>query len=304
VTRVRGVVAASLAAVVVATGLTACQPPASPYDAAIFGDVPYSSDNIPSYVSMISDINAAGMAFSSHLGDIKARTTPCAESLLTTEAARFDTFTKPLVYTPGDNEWLDCTTDTPLFWLGRIRTVVFRGTGTLSRGVTPMTLTPQAADGYPENARWSRAAVTFATLHVVGGGDDQDEPEGEARRTAVIAWMRAAFAAARAAGHKGVVLLAQDSPFNGDGTVSSAYSDLMQALREETLAFSGQVIWFQGDGHRFIDDKPMMTTGGQVVQSFRRIQVEGDSRVSYVRLHVDPGASGSTLFTTTLSKRY
>ena len=68
------------------------------------------------------------------------------------------------------------------------------------------------------------------------------------------------------------------------------------------LAFSGQVIWFQGDGHRFIDDKPMKTTGGSVIQSFRRIQVEGDSRVSYVRLHVDPG--GSTLFTTTLSKRY
>ena len=297
----RGVVAASLAAVVLATGLSACQP-ASPYDAAIFGDVPYSTDNIPSYVSMISDINAAGMTFSTHLGDIKARTTPCSESLLSTETARFDTFTKPLVYTPGDNEWLDCTTDTPLLWLGRIRTVVYRGTGTLSRGVNAMALASQASDGYPENARWARAAVTFATLHIVGGGDDQGEPEGKARRTADIAWLRAAFAAAKAAGHKGVVLLAQDSPFAGDGTVSSGYTDLMQALREETLAFSGQVIWFQGDGHRFIDDKPMKTTGGDVVQSFRRIQVEGDSRVSYVRLHVDPG--GSTLFTTTLSKRY
>ena len=72
-TKVRGAVAASLAAVVVATGLTACQP-AAPYDAAIFGDVPYSSDLVSNYVSMISDINAAGMTFSTHLGDIKART--------------------------------------------------------------------------------------------------------------------------------------------------------------------------------------------------------------------------------------
>ena len=299
-TRVRGVVAASLAAVVVATGLTACQPPASPYDTAIFGDVPYSSSAVSSYVSMISDINAAGMTFSTHLGDIKNADATCTESILSTETARFDTFTSPLVYTPGDNEWLDC--DDPLFWLGRIRSVAFRGTGTLSRGVTPMALASQVSAGYPENARWSRAAVTFATLHVVGGGDNQGDAEGKARRTAVIAWLRAAFEAARSAGHRGVVLLAQDSPFNGDGTVSNAYSNLVQALREETLAFSGQVLWIQGDGHRFIDDRPMKTTGGEVVQSFRRIQVEGDSRVSYVGLHVDPG--GSTLFTTTLSKRY
>jgi hypothetical protein len=165
-----------------------------------------------------------------------------------------------------------------------------------------MGLTSQASAGYPENARWSRPAVTFATLHMVGGGDDQSKPEGKARRTADIAWLRAAFADARSAGHRGVVLLAQDSPFNGDGTVSNANTTLMQALRDETLAFSGQVLWIQGDGHKFIDDRPMKTTGGQVVQSFRRLQVEGDSKVSYVRLHVDPG--GSTLFTTTLSKRY
>src|SRR3954464_955975 len=152
--RLRVVVLAALAAVVVATGLSACQPPPpSPYDAAIFGDVPYSSTAVTSYVRMITDINAAGMSFSSHLGDIKDHATTCSDAIITTETARFDTFTSPLVYTPGDNEWLDCAD--PLAQLGRIRTIVFRDTGTQSRGVTPMAVSSQASAGYPENARWS-----------------------------------------------------------------------------------------------------------------------------------------------------
>jgi hypothetical protein len=297
----RVVVATALGAVVLATGLTACQPPPpAPYDAAIFGDVPYSSSAVTSYVKMIADINAGGMSFSSHLGDIKDHATTCSDALLTTETARFDTFTSPLVYTPGDNEWLDCAD--PLFQLGRIRTIVFRGTGALSRGLTPMTVTSQAAAGYPENARWSRPAVTFATIHMVGGGDDQGTDEGRARRTADIAWLHAAFTAARSAGNRGVVILGQNSPFSSDGSVPSSGRTLMEALRDETVAFSGQVLWIHGDGHTFIDDEPMVTAGGAAVTNFRRMQVEGDTKVSYIRLHVDP--TGSTLFTPTLSKRY
>jgi hypothetical protein len=292
-------VAAAAATTVVATGLTACQP-ATPYDAAIFGDVPYSDAAVTEYLQMISDINAGAFSFASHLGDFKDHATPCTDERLAAETARFDTFDDPLVYTPGDNEWLDCSD--PALWLGRIRQVVFRGTGTSSRGRAPMALVSQAAAGYPENARWTRAAVTFATLHVVGGGDDQAAAEGVARRAADIAWLRATFAAARGAGHRGVVLLTQDSPFSADGSVSASYRTLMEALRAETIAFGGQVLLIQGDGHTFIDDRPMTTVGGAPVPTFRRVQVEGDSLVSYVRLHVDPG--GTPLFSITRSRRY
>jgi hypothetical protein len=296
--RLRALVVA-VAAAVLATGLAACQPSA-PYEAAVFGDVPYSDSAVARYLEMIGDINAGTFSFASHLGDFKDSDSACTETRLLAETSRFDTFDDPLVYTPGDNEWTDC--DDALFWLGRIREVVFRGTGTLSRGRAPMALASQAAAGYPENARWSREAVTFATVHVVGGGDESGTAEGRARRTADIAWVRAAFAAARVAGHRGVVLLAQDSPFNKDGTVSTAYRTLMEALRDETVAFGGQVLWIQGDGHTFLDDRPMKTAGGAPVSTFRRVQVEGDSKISYVRMRVDPGSD--PLFTITRSRSY
>ena len=290
---------AAVAAAVLATGLAACQP-SGPYEAAVFGDVPYSDSAVPRYLQMIADINAGTSSFASHVGDFKDSGSDCTETRLLAETGRFDSFDDPLVYTPGDNEWTDC--DEPLFWLGRIREVVFRGTGTLSRGRAPMALASQAAAGYPENARWSREAVTFATLHVVGGGDESGTTEGRARRAADIAWLQAAFAAARSAGHRGVVLLAQDSPFSKDGSVANAYRTLMEALREETVAFGGQVLWIQGDGHTFLDDRPMETAGGAPVPTFRRVQVEGDSKISYVRLRVDPG--GDPLFTITRSRSY
>jgi hypothetical protein len=165
-----------------------------------------------------------------------------------------------------------------------------------------MAVTSQASAGYPENARWSRPAVTFTTIHMVGGGDNQGTDEGKARRAADIAWLHAAFDAARSSGNRGVVILAQDSPYNSDGTVAGSGRTLMEALRDETTTFSGQVLWIHGDGHTFIDDKPMLTAGGDPVTNFRRIQVEGDTKVSYIKLHVDP--AGTTLLTPTLSKRY
>jgi hypothetical protein len=76
----------------------------------------------------------------------------------------------------------------------------------------------------------------------------------------------------------------------------------MEALRDETIAFGGQVLWVQGDGHTFVDNKPMKTTTGAAVSTFRRVQVEGDTKVSYVKLHVNP--TGDPLFSITLSRQY
>jgi hypothetical protein len=43
-----------------------------------------------------------------HLGDIKNESSRCGEAYFAARFADFQTFTDPLVYTPGDNEWADC----------------------------------------------------------------------------------------------------------------------------------------------------------------------------------------------------
>ncbi len=297
---IRRAAVATVALALGASGLTSCDP-AAPYEVAVFGDVPYSDSLEAAYDRMIADVNRTDVRFSSHLGDFKSSSSPCTDANLDENVRRFDTLARPLVYTPGDNEWLDCGTSRDVR-LARIRQVVHRVDGATSRGRTTRPLTSQASAGYPENARWSEPSVTFATLHVVGGGDDQGRSPGRLRRAATIDWMRAAFRSARDAGHAGIVLLAQDSPYNPDGSISTAYRDLADALRAETLSFSGQVLWIQGDGHTYRNDRPMRAGDGSTVSRFRRIQVEGENKVSYVRLRVDPSSSG--LFSITLSDRF
>ena len=195
----------------------------APYDIAVFGDVPYSSSAITKYVRMIDNINAGTPLFSVHVGDIgPGSSATCTNATVDRETARFDTFTRPLMYTPGDNEWTDCGS-ARLARLSYIRSTVFRGTGTRSRGRTTMTLESQGASGYPENARWRQGPVTYATLHMVGGKDNySNRSEHDPRRAATITWLRQTFAQAKARGDKGVVLLAQVDPKFSDPT-SSAY---------------------------------------------------------------------------------
>jgi hypothetical protein len=258
-----------------------------PYDIAVFGDVPYSSSAVSKYQSMIASINAGSPLFSVHVGDIgPGSSSTCTAATVDRETARFDTFTRPLVYTPGDNEWTDCDS-AALTQLSYIRTTVFRGTGTQSRGQTRLTLESQGAAGYPENARWRQGPVTFATIHMTGSKDNySNRSEHDARRSAGIAWLRETFAQAKARGDRGIVLVAHSDPKFSKPT-SSAYGSMYTALRSEVLAFPGQVLFVHGDGHDYINDQPMAG-----VSNLRRVEVEGDGDVSYVKVRVDPNSSG------------
>jgi hypothetical protein len=259
---------------------------AQPFDIAVLGDVPYSSTAESKYDNMIANINAGSPLFSVHVGDIgPGSASTCTKAKIDKETARFDTFTRPLVYTPGDNEWTDCGSAS-LTQLSYIRSTVFRGSGTRSRGKTTLTLESQGPSGYPENARWRQGPVTFATLHMVGSSDNYSHrSEFDPRRAATITWLRQTFAQAKARGDKGIVLLSQIDPKFSDPS-STAYKSMYNAVREETLNFAGQVLYVHGDGHDYINDRPLAGAS-----NLRRVQVEGDGKVSYVKVRVDPSSS-------------
>jgi len=295
---VRGVLKATAVAAIMAT-LAGC----APYRVALFGDVPYTESNEVKYDRLIDNINADDVAFSVHVGDFQAYTSTCTDAQVTENIGRFDRFERPLVYTPGDNEWTDCA-NSPTTRLARIRQLVYRGTGTESRGDTTMPLASQDSLGYPENTRWSNGPVTFATLHVVGSNDGAaNSTEQTARRKATISWMRQAFDVARSRGDKGIVLLGHASLkiTAGEGA-KGAYESIFQALREETTNFAGSVLYVHGDGHVYHNDKPMKTVSGSTVNNFRRVEVYGNPTVRWVRLTIDPDSS--TLFTITSSPSF
>jgi hypothetical protein len=284
-------VARSLALGALLLALSGCFPA---YRVALFGDVPYSESAEADYDRLIGDVNEDAVAFSSHVGDFKSGSSTCTDEQVQENIGRFDTFTNPLVYTPGDNEWTDCSNS--LVRLDQLRALVFRSTGTESRGATTMTLTSQAALGYPENATWTHGPVTFATLHIVGSGDDSSNPsERAARRQADIDWLHQVFLDAESRGDQGVVLIAHAGLRFGSGEgQKGAYESMFLAVRDETLDFTGEVLYVHGDGHTFKNDQPMKTTAGQTVANFRRVEVYGDPDVRWVRLTVTP--NGDPLF--------
>jgi hypothetical protein len=294
-------IALLLGAVLLATGLAACDPNAE-YDVAFFGDVPYGANDGARVDNMIRAINdQSGIVFSAHLGDLgPPESSTCTNAWVDRETARMDTFQRPLVYTPGDNEWRDCSDQ--LTRLSYLRSKVFRGTGTESRGQNRLALTSQDDRGYPENARWSRGPVMFATVHVVGSRDNySNRSEFNARRQADLDWVDQTFDLARDQGKEGVVLMAQ-ADANLDQQASDAGAEAYRTMYEhviwQTAFFEGQVVYIHGDGHSFKNDKPI---AGRA--NLRRVQVEGDSKVSYVRIHVTPGA-GENIFTVSKSQAF
>ncbi|MGW5664038.1 hypothetical protein ACWEWG_28835 [Streptomyces sp. NPDC003758] len=93
----------------------------SPLTLAVFGDSPYGKSayapagqtadtsqfqKTPAFIGTInSDPTISDVI---HVGDIHSGKEFCTEDYDASIASVWQTFTKPLVYTPGDNEWADC----------------------------------------------------------------------------------------------------------------------------------------------------------------------------------------------------
>jgi hypothetical protein len=266
----------------------------SRFEFALIGDVPYDELQETLLANMIEELNDERLAFTTHVGDIKGGNTPCTDDVYYENLARFNTFEDPLVYTPGDNEWTDChrAGGDPLERLEFLRSVFF--TSDQSLGERTLTLRRQSAE-YPENARWTRGVVTFATLHIVGSNNNlgrtpENDAEYAARNAANLEWLRSTFGTAADRGSRAVVIMIQANPgFELPPEQRTGFNDFLAALERETLRFSGQVVLVHGDTHDFRIDKPLIaSTTGRRVENFTRIEVFGNPDVHWVRASVDP----------------
>ena len=269
-----------------APAATASGPPAAhhrearPFTFAVIGDVPYGTDDEAHFPTFIQGINAdPDVTQVTHLGDIKSGSTTCSDERLEAVRRDFDLFADPLYYTPGDNEWTDCHRANngsyqPFERLAKVRSLFFTPTSrTLGR---PVPVRSQAGRGIPENVRWERGDVSFATIHVVGSNDDlapwtgigqatttqEQVDEEHDRMAAAIANVKAAYAAARAHHRRTVVIQQQADMF--DPTVTdpqagdySAFRPLVQTLVDESRRFRGASYLFNGDSHQFNQDRPL-----------------------------------------------
>lgn len=283
------------------------------FDFVALGDAPYGPDLLagPPYRALIDRINALGLRFAIHVGDFKDGTAACSDDEYQLQWQHFRRFAGALVYTPGDNDWLDCHRrgDDPLERLQSLRQRFFAGPQSL--GQRPLALERQAermsdhAD-YRENQRWQHQGVVFATFHTVGPTNGFDassaavRAEAQRREAANSAWMADSFALARRSGARALVLATQAEPLAYDrpagprrGSLQPGFTAIGRTLLPLAAAAPHPVLLVHGDAHVYTFDQPFETAQGRWIANLWRLQVFGDPRMHAVRVRVQPAVAGA-----------
>ena len=130
-----------------------------------------------------------------------------------------------------------------------------------------------------------------------------------------VACLRSSFDLAKKQGSKGVVIVTQGDPgidlpetegINERLDPSAAgmppcdgYTNFPNVLVDETLYFSGQVLFVHGDPYFFKMDNPLTSNGadrdvreatGTIVQKFTRVMTLGSPSVHWLKIKVEPSS--------------
>src|SRR5437868_3390815 len=136
------------------------------YDIGLWGDLPYNDQQKTVGVpNLIADMNKQPLAFTVHDGDIKSGSSLCNDSVYTDFKALMNTLEAPAMFTPGDNDWVDCDRG-PFNSNERLNFERQQFFSTpFSFGQHKLRQEVQSPP-YVENRRWTVGHVTYATLNV------------------------------------------------------------------------------------------------------------------------------------------
>ena len=186
---------------------------------AVYGDAPYGttpSDTAqvvatPAFIGAVNADPAVSTVI--HVGDIHSGKQYCTAAYDQTVLGLWASYTRPVIYTPGDNEWTDCNKagegggaynaatgqiayvldgsgqpvdyakGDPLANLALIRSLFFAKPGaTLGGGKKRVLSQAQCRDGahpadasFVENVMWMDASVLFVTLNLPGGSNNDND---------------------------------------------------------------------------------------------------------------------------------
>jgi len=239
---------------------------------ALIGDLPYGERDESSLSAMLVDIDADPVRFVLHVGDIKASSEPCSDTLYERRAALLARSAHPLVLLPGDNEWTDCHGRQA----GRFDPIERLG-----------------EPGQPENVRWRIGGVRFVAAHVVGSnngrrGYDGARAEFDARSARNRRWLADTLRIALRERADALVIAFHAEP-DWQPRAASGFADWIAALRETAEAFARPILLLHGDSHRFTVDRPLLDAHGAAYGHVMRVESFGwPFTASWVRITYDP----------------
>jgi hypothetical protein len=303
-----------------------------PVTYAVIGDVPYlpfatATDRFPTLISAINADPAVERVI--HVGDIKSGSSVCSDEYFQTIASAFTTFSDPLVYAIGDNEWTDCHRlnnggYNPLDRLAKVRQLFFANPGYTLGG---QQLRIKAQQGYPENQEWMAANAVFSVFHIIGSNNGRApwfgdrvvppgpgetaaetasrEAEWAARDNANLKWLDRTFEIANEEQAKGVVLFFQadmwNQPDRDAGVPFDAFTGFVTRVAALAAQFGRPVLMVVGDFHNYRVDAgvPWFSTFYGVTPPANLTQVVVDrsieattdaTPIDYLRLKIDPAS--------------
>lgn len=187
---------------------------------AVYGDAPYGTSptdtaQFQATSTFIDSINKdPQVSLVAHVGDIHAGKQYCTQAYDQSVYNLWTRYQKPVVYTPGDNEWADChklgegggaynsatqqidyaldpvthqpvdyAAGNPIANLDLIRSIFFSKPGrTLGNGKRPVLSQAQVYDRahatdskYVENVMWQQKGIQFVTLNIPGGSNNDND---------------------------------------------------------------------------------------------------------------------------------
>lgn len=279
-----------------------------PFQFGFIGDTPYSRLEENALREVLAALSAQPLAFVLHAGDFKSRIEHCDDDLIVRRLALLDRCAHPLILTPGDNDWTDCS-DAPAAWqpggrlerLDRLRREAFGSPRSLGRN--PMALEQQAPyeppesrkPVLPENLRWRVGSLLFCTLHVVGSDNaPRNTPElsqaWSLRQQANGAWLQDTVQLARGQREQGLVkglAIALHANMRFESDRADGWQQMRQLIIAAAVAFNGPVLLMHGDTHHFRADRLLMRSHG--IANFHRVECFGSPfSSSWVQLRWDP----------------
>lgn len=258
---------------------------------AVLGDTPYTTSAEAKLLGLFPNIEAHGMPFVVHVGDIWAGSTPCTVANYESRRSIFDQSAIPLVVVPGDNEFTDCMEagDTnpidALTALGRFYDAILENPdGTLTDIVIGGQSVQRQANRI-ENVRWSykytsTQGVQFLGLNYPGGNylNSMTPAQYDAMIADNIAFMDETFTLAGADPDiKALVIFLQTKPAIHGATPASCNYKCMfyESMRYHVMALNKPVLLIHGDFHKYYFDQPFLDAAGNVIGNWWRLETTG-----------------------------
>ncbi|MEJ7591734.1 MAG: hypothetical protein WKF77_09310 [Planctomycetaceae bacterium] len=205
------------------------------------GDVPYTPAEDVLLPRQISEL-PPNAEFLVHVGDIKGGGTPCNEAVYIKVSGMLSKSEQPVFILPGDNEWNDCVDPDPIQAWSHWRKHFMRFDQRWQHDLPVFRQLERE-----ENFSFVKNGVLFVGLNLVGGRID-DAAEWKQRHGECLDWVRHNLSQFGDEVSSLVIF--------GHAKPAAIHADFFDPFIADAQKFSKPILYLQGDGHRWIHDRP------------------------------------------------